>query len=344
MEQLVLCVANQHDHLLLAVVAVFCGLGAYTSASLLERAFCLPDGDRLAKHVFAGVAFGSTVWTTHFLAMLAYRPGLPIGYGFGLTALSAAVAVAFAAGGFVLARRGYGVLALVGGAVAGFGVAAMHYTGMAAIEAQARLDFSVPWVIVSVLATLTLSAPVPVLAAGGVGLGHRLLVAATLALAVLVLHFTGMTAVVFVPDPLMPAPSAPQPRWLAVAVAAVATGVLALCFGSSLIEQNLALRAAKGRRVRELADAALEGLVIHDRGRVLAANRAFAALLGRVEAELPGAELATLLPPCVLLAGPSPTMVTFEGSSGPVLVEVVARPFTYEGEPATVLALRDLSA
>ena len=145
MEQLYFCVADQHDHSLLAVVAVFCGLGAYTSASLLERAFRLPGGARPAQLAVAGVAFGSTVWATHFVAMLAYRPGLPVGYDLGLTALWAAVAVAFAAGGFVLARRGYGASALVGGAVVGLGIAAMHYTGMAAVEAQARLGFGCRW-------------------------------------------------------------------------------------------------------------------------------------------------------------------------------------------------------
>ena len=199
-------------------------------------------------------------------------------------------------------------------------------------------------VIVSVLAAVALSAPVPALAARGLGLAHRLAVAALLALAVLVLHFTAMAAVVLVPDPLVAVPLAPQPRWLAVAVTAVATGILALCLGGSIVEQNLALRAAKGRRLRELADAALEGLVIHERGRVLAANRAFAALLGRAEGDLAGAKLGTLLPLCVLSAGSSPTLITFEGAGGPALVEAVARPLTYEGRPATVLALRDLSA
>ncbi len=36
--------------------------------------------------VIAGAAIGYGIWATHFIAMLAYEPGVPTGYGIALTA------------------------------------------------------------------------------------------------------------------------------------------------------------------------------------------------------------------------------------------------------------------
>src|SRR5206468_3416299 len=107
----------------------------------------------------AGVVLGGAVWALHFLAMLAYRPGLPAGYDVGLTVASVVLVMGMAAAGFALARRGRGALAVAGGAVVGLGIAAMHYAGMAALEVQARAGFRPGFVLASVAAAVALSAP-----------------------------------------------------------------------------------------------------------------------------------------------------------------------------------------
>jgi PAS domain-containing protein len=111
----------------------------------------------------------------------------------------------------------------------------------------------------------------------------------------------------------------------------------------------------RGEISRALIDAAThEGIVVHDGGRILAANRAFAALLGFGERDVPvGAEIAGLVPPPLLAAGPVPSVVELDrltaggalgGSGGPAAaVEIVARQLAYEGRAATVLAVRDVS-
>jgi NO-binding membrane sensor protein with MHYT domain len=43
--------------------------------------------------LMAGTAAGSATWATHFLAMLAFAPGLPTGYDPFLTMVSLLVAV-----------------------------------------------------------------------------------------------------------------------------------------------------------------------------------------------------------------------------------------------------------
>jgi hypothetical protein len=66
--------------------------------------------------------FAAAVWALHFLAMLAYRAGLPIGYDLGLNGLSVAAAIVLAAGGFALAGLDTAAAALAGGTLAGLGI------------------------------------------------------------------------------------------------------------------------------------------------------------------------------------------------------------------------------
>jgi NO-binding membrane sensor protein with MHYT domain len=70
--------------------------------------------------IWIAIAGGSTgygIWATHFIAMLAYDPGVTTGYGVALTALSLAVAMAITSGGFGLAAYDPGRSAPIGGAI-----------------------------------------------------------------------------------------------------------------------------------------------------------------------------------------------------------------------------------
>ena len=79
----------------------------------------------------AAVAIGGTgIWTMHFVAMLGFNvAGTPIRYDVGLTAASAIIAVVTVGLGLVVALLGEGarrIRILIGGLLAGLGVAAMH--------------------------------------------------------------------------------------------------------------------------------------------------------------------------------------------------------------------------
>ncbi|HEX6093273.1 MAG TPA: MHYT domain-containing protein, partial [Dongiaceae bacterium] len=78
---------------------------------------------------------GATIWSTHFVAMLAYQPSLQLGYEVGLTALSIAIAMVMTLVGFtiVIVLRS----PMLGGAVFGAAVGSMHFTGMLALQAPA---------------------------------------------------------------------------------------------------------------------------------------------------------------------------------------------------------------
>ncbi|MBK3577529.1 hypothetical protein JHN63_27765 [Streptomyces sp. MBT65] len=146
----------------------------------------------------ASVAIGSGIWTMHFVAMLGFSvEGTPIRYDVPLTVLSLLMSIGVVAAGVFTAGYGRSRVTSVafGGLGTGVGVAAMHYTGMAALDLHGRIDYDPRLVIASVLIavvaataalTLTLVVRGPVLAT---------VAALVMGLAVSTMHYTGMYAV-----------------------------------------------------------------------------------------------------------------------------------------------------
>ena len=83
----------------------------------------------------SAISTGFGIWATHFVAMLAFTPGIPSGYNIFLTVLSLVAAILLTGAGLAVSlipnwRHG----PWLGGAIVAGGIAAMHYTGMAAFE------------------------------------------------------------------------------------------------------------------------------------------------------------------------------------------------------------------
>jgi len=139
------CLTTAHDWRLVGVAAAICLLGTLTTFLLLDRATQRAEADRFNWIAAAGVATGTSTWATHFVAMLAYDGGMPIGFAFGLTLSSAVIAIVTSLIGYRLACSNPTLPRLaLGGAVVGLGIGLMHFTGMAAInmpsaDASARL-------------------------------------------------------------------------------------------------------------------------------------------------------------------------------------------------------------
>src|SRR5882672_11044074 len=138
------CITAQHDPWLVVLAGTICLFACFTTASLLTRAGVAERSHGLAWLTVAGVVFGSGVWATHFVAELAFRPGIPIGHDGPLTVLSIVVAIALSWLGMIAAIR-YRQF-LLGGAVVGAAVGAMHYIGMMALRTPADLRWDMPYV------------------------------------------------------------------------------------------------------------------------------------------------------------------------------------------------------
>jgi NO-binding membrane sensor protein with MHYT domain len=147
----------------------------------------------------AAVAIGGTgIWTMHFVAMLGFSVvGTPIRYDVGLTAASAIIAVVTVGLGLTVALLGESarrIRILIGGLLAGLGVTAMHYTGMAAMRLNGEISYASSRVAASVAIAvvaatvalwlaLTVSKPIVIFAS-----------ALVMGVAVNGMHFTGMSA------------------------------------------------------------------------------------------------------------------------------------------------------
>src|SRR5450755_2654714 len=127
------CIIYDHDLGLVACAAVICALASVSSFSLAERARRKSGSARQLWLVAAAVAAGYGVWATHFISMLAYNLHVASGYDISLTILSALIAVMLSGVGFYLAttERLPAWRTAAGGAIAGLGISAMHYLGMA---------------------------------------------------------------------------------------------------------------------------------------------------------------------------------------------------------------------
>ncbi|MCJ2098553.1 EAL domain-containing protein [Methylobacterium sp. E-046] len=344
------CFVGDHNVWLVALAGLVCALASATAMELLTHAVRAGGRSRFTWLAVAAAAGGSGIWATHFLAMLAFEPGLPSGYGLGLTLLSYADAVAITGLGFALATTGGRVRAAIGGAVAGGGIAAMHYTGMAAYQVPGHLLWNPALVVVSVGLGAALGAAALVVGLSSDGVRGRCLGAALLILAICGHHFTGMGAVTLLPDPAVTIPeSAIRTDWLAAAVAVASCLILLMAGAALLIDLRERRRAAFEReRLLSLANAAVEGLVVCRAGQIVSANEAFARLAGAEAASLAGTGLAAYLPGLVAGSGTpdqplEAELVQVGGTTIPV--EVIMRPVAeYGRQPHHAVAVRDLRA
>ncbi|MFW9674570.1 MHYT domain-containing protein, partial [Vibrio parahaemolyticus] len=128
---------HSHDPLLVVLSYLIASAAAFTALALAKRVSrsSNPRGRELWRWVGA-FALGGGIWSMHFIGMLAFRAPLDIRYEHGITALSLLIAVAVS---YVVMRvLGRDHLSVaqyaLAGTAAGIGIAAMHYTGMAAIR------------------------------------------------------------------------------------------------------------------------------------------------------------------------------------------------------------------
>ena len=228
----------------------------------------------------------------------------------------------------------------------------MHYTGMAALEIQGRILWDPVLVVVSIAAGGLIGA-----AAMRVGLIEgerkwRYYGALLLTLAICSHHFTAMAAASIVPDPrIVVSESAIPTGWLAVAVAFASLAILLLaCCGLALDIRDKRLAEQETDRMRGLANAAVEGLLVCDGETIAAGNLSFASLAGIAEERVAGAPLSSFLPDEAARArllersGEVIETVLRNSAGGMIPVELVSRPVSFANQPRLAIAVRDIRA
>ena len=293
------CLTSEHEWRLLVLAAAISFLAAVVAVSLFHRAQDAKGFDRAIWIGMDAAAAGYGIWATHFVAILAYNHAFGTGYDLSITLLSLGIAIAFTGVGIFLAAYNQGRWGgAIGGAIVGIGVAAMHFTGMVALDLPGKISWSPSLVAASVLLGIVFGSFALHVATRQKNWEGTLSAAALLALAVLATHFTAMGATAFTPDPgRLPDRTSVSPDSLSVLVAGVAAMILGICLVAALGDRQ---SNDKLRQQKALLDAALEnmphGLCMFEAdGRIKVFNARFPDILGLPAAWLKGRFLGDVL-------------------------------------------------
>lgn len=193
MMRIALCITQDHDLRLVMVALAVCLIGSAATVQLFGRIRSASGYSRLGWVLLTAVSTGTMVWSTHFVAMMAFRTQAPVILDPILTLASLLLAIAVAAPGLALAAARRRWAGIAGGAVIGVAVSAMHYLGMSAY----RIDGIVTWDWQYVVASIVLSSAFSAAAFHSLrraGRWRRIRAGGLLGLSVAALHFTGMAA------------------------------------------------------------------------------------------------------------------------------------------------------
>jgi NO-binding membrane sensor protein with MHYT domain len=319
------CLTTEHDWRLVIVAGLICFLSSLVAINLFHHARATLQTARTTWIIAAGIAAGSGIWATHFIAMLAYDPGIGMGYDVDLTVLSLVAATGITSLGLAAAVYGpapWGPAA--GGGIVGAGVAVMHYTGMSALELPGHIDWDPPLVAASVVLGMLLGIAALLVAARHADMRSRLLAAVLLTLAIVSHHFTAMGAVEVVPDPTRVIDaSSLSPSLLAIAIAAVAAAVLSMSLAGAFLDHRV---RAQNMRLAAAVDHMSQGLDMFDAsGRLILVNQAYLKMYGLSAAHAkPGCSLHDLFRQRVRVG-------TFAGDVDQYIAEVMRE--IREGQP-----------
>ena len=288
MNQIVYCLTGQHDLRLVVVAGLVSVLSAAVGYDLLARA-------KVERRVFwlsaAALVTGTGIWATHFIAVLAYDPGVVIAYGIATTALSGIAGTLLSGVGFAALIYGEKdrTIAPLAGVIIGGGVAVLHYVGIAALIIPGSIQWNWVLVLSSVGLGCAVGAVSTYLFQRATTVKQRLLAAFLLTLAVCSHHFTAMAAITIVPGAKLSV-AADLPRgWLVVAIVTAMVLILLLALAGGTFDRLLASRELReARRLSALANAAFEGIVICHDGKIVDANESFCKLLGVGRDEIRG--------------------------------------------------------
>ncbi len=235
-----MCIGRDHDPWLVLLAVFVCCTGAFAIMQMFGRAQVTDGPQRIAWLFLTAVGAGATIWCTHFVAMLAYRAGVPVRLDPVLTIVSLIAAVIGTGMGFGIAvshrSRFYSI---AGGGVVGLAISGMHFTGMAAYRIDGLVEWRIPYVAASVLCAVVFAgAALSAFASPRLGRYRVATSTGLLVTAIATLHFVAMTALRITPLRLSAAPLEPgQMQALALATALVGLVVIAAGVFAALIDR-----------------------------------------------------------------------------------------------------------
>jgi NO-binding membrane sensor protein with MHYT domain len=177
---------------------VMSSLGCFLGLRAATRARASQGATRVRWLLLATVSIATTgIWVMHFVAMLGFTiPGQTITYSVPVTAASMLIAVIVVGIGLLIVgfgSSGWRTL-LLGGLIIGFGVASMHYIGMAAMKMPDTVRYNNTLVVLSVVIAVVAGTAALWAALRLVAVWSTLVASLIMGVAVSGMHYTGIAA------------------------------------------------------------------------------------------------------------------------------------------------------
>ncbi|WP_027803494.1 putative bifunctional diguanylate cyclase/phosphodiesterase [Paraburkholderia dilworthii] len=224
-----------YNPLLVCLSLVVAFLASYTAMELSGGLNALANAKRRPLWLLGGaVSMGVGIWSMHFIGMLAFSLPIEVGYDLSTTAASLVLAVSVSL--IALATASRGALSqrrlCVAGTIMGLGVAAMHFTGMHAMQMSPEIEYtnwkvalSVGVAIVASMAALWLAFTLRTSDVDNL-VAKRLGAAVIMAVAITGMHYIGMSAANFAAGSLCRSGGKLDANWLALVVTVTSLTVL----------------------------------------------------------------------------------------------------------------------
>jgi diguanylate cyclase (GGDEF)-like protein len=256
----------------LVVISVLVAiLASYTALDLATR--IAASSGTSARAWLCGGAFsmGVGIWSMHFLGMLAFS--LPIPFTYDVTITLASLLIGIVTSGFALHIVSQETLTLrklgIAGIIMGFGICAMHYTGMAAMQMHPHASYD-PLLVaasfgIAIAASLAALWIAFTLRAESEWTHYAKLGAAVImGFAITGMHYTGMAAASFSPDTVCTTTLLVDNSWLAGTLTITTLVVLAVTLALSVIDARARSRTALMAASLQRANDELQRLALHD--------------------------------------------------------------------------------
>src|SRR5258708_4395256 len=194
-----------YDYRLVALSVLIAIFASYAALDLAGRVTATRDQARSAWLIGGAIAMGTGIWSMHYTGMLAFRLPMRVYYHVPTVLLSllAAIFASFVALYVVSRRRVTTLHVMAGSVLMGAGIAAMHYTGMAAMRLAAHHHYDPGLWLLSVLLAVGISLQAPwrtfPFREANRGRLFNIAIARVIGLAVPLMHYTAHAALNYIP-------------------------------------------------------------------------------------------------------------------------------------------------
>lgn len=216
-----------YDYWLVVSSLLVATLASYTTLDLSSHISALAG--RRIRHAWlvgGATAMGIGIWSMHFIGMLAFSLPIPLGYDLVTTGYSLIIAILFSfIVLYVVTQTQLTSLRLIAsGTLMGVGIAAMHYTGMAAMQMQPAIQYNPALSVISIIIGIAAANAALWVACKFNNTSQKSIVtrrigaACMMGIAITGMHYMGMAAAHFPGESVSNATNSLDSQWLAITI------------------------------------------------------------------------------------------------------------------------------